>query len=281
MLTTLASVAEAQTLPENHCIVDCRFSLFEPDLGAQQYAEGHIPGAIYAHLDDDLSGEIIFRRSGRHPLPDRNKFAQTLRRWGIGNATQVVAYDDAGGPFAARLWWLLRWMGHESVAVLDGGLSSWVDAGLALSAESPQRSPGRFTARDELNSAVTTEQVASHPHWLLIDAREGARFRGDAEPIDPVAGHIPGAHNVPCQRHLDDKRRFQSADALAALYQPYLANNTIDDIVCYCGSGVTAAHSALAMTHAGLGTPKLYAGSWSEWITDPERPIGRGNDYSD
>ena len=278
MLTTLASVADVQSLPDNHCIVDCRFSLFEPSLGAEQYKESHIPGAVYAHLDDDLSGDIIYHRSGRHPLPERGRFTQTVRRWGIGNNTQVIAYDDSGGPFAARLWWLLRWMGHQSVAVLDGGVAAWREAGQEMSAEIVHRKVGKFTDREPLNLAVDVNEVIENQQkWLLLDAREGARFRGEAEPIDPVAGHIPGARNLPCQRNLTDNKRFLPADQLAALYANTIGDTSIDDVVCYCGSGVTAAHNALAMTHAGLGTPKLYAGSWSEWITDPDRPVGRGN----
>ncbi len=248
----------------------------EPTLGAQQYAHSHIPGAHYAHLDDDLSGEIVFARSGRHPLPGRDDLTKTLRSWGIGKRTQVICYDDAGGPFAARLWWLLRWMGHEAAAVLDGGLNAWREAGLPLSDEVPSSRPGKFTPGEPATTVVSAQDILTNPHWQLIDAREGARYRGEAEPIDPVAGRIPGALNIPFQRNLDERGKFKPASDLSALYQHYIGDNSTDNIVCYCGSGVTAAHNALAMTHAGLGTPGIYAGSWSEWITDPERPIERG-----
>jgi thiosulfate/3-mercaptopyruvate sulfurtransferase len=276
MLTTLARVDEVQGLSGDYRLVDCRFSLMQPQLGAELFAESHIPGAVYAHLDDDLSGDIIFGHSGRHPLPDRDVFANTLTRWGIGNTTQVIAYDDSGGPFAARLWWLLRWMGHRSVAVLDGGFTAWRDSGSFLIGETVAPNTVKFVSRDPLNLTVGTQDILDNDSWLLIDAREGARYRGDAEPIDPVAGRIPGALNVPFQQNLGDDGFFKSVDDLAALYKNPIGDKVIDTVVCYCGSGVTAAHTVLATTHAGLGTPKLYAGSWSEWITDPERPVERG-----
>ena len=272
-ITTLATIADLDALDEPLCIVDCRFSLLEPELGTQQYQQGHIPGAVYAHLDNNLSGDVVFNRSGRHPLPEVDDFVRTVRHWGINKNTQVIAYDDSGGVFAARLWWLLRWVGHASVAVLDGGIRAWQSAGHKLTNDLPDPTASRFNTREPLNTAVSTQQVLDQKQWLLIDAREGARFRGDAEPIDPVAGHIPNAYNVPFQRHLDDTQNFLSSDALRQLYQPVIGTNSIDEVVCYCGSGVTAAHSILAVTHAGLGTPKLYAGSWSEWIKDTERPI--------
>ncbi len=276
MFTTLARVDEVQGLSGDCCIVDCRFSLMQPQLGADLYAESHIPGAVYAHLDDDLSGDIVFGRSGRHPLPDRDVFAATLANRGIGNDTQVIAYDDSGGPFAARLWWLLRWMGHRAVAVLDGGLGAWCDAGLRLADKQVARRPAKFVDRYPINLSVGARDILDNPDWTLIDAREGARYRGDVEPIDPVAGRIPGALNLPFQQHLGDEGYFKSAGYLAELYKNAVGDKDIDDIICYCGSGVTAAHNVLAMTHAGLGAPKMYTGSWSEWITDPERPLERG-----
>ena len=276
MFTTLARVDEVQGLSGDYCIVDCRFSLMQPQLGTELYSELHIPGAVYAHLDDDLSGDIIFGRSGRHPLPDRDVFANTLTHWGVGNNTQVIAYDDSGGPFAARLWWLLRWMGHRAVAVLDGGFAAWRDSGSRTIGGAAVPNPAKFVAGNPINQTVSAQDILDNDSWALIDAREGARYRGDAEPIDPVAGRIPGALNVPFQQNLGDDGVFKSVDDLAALYKNPIGDKAIDEVICYCGSGVTAAHNVLAVTHAGLGTPKLYAGSWSEWITDPERPVERG-----
>ena len=276
MYTTLVSAAELADLPDDHCLVDCRFSLMDTTLGAQQYAEGHARGAVYAHLDDDLSGEIVLGKSGRHPLPSREAFVRTLRAWGINSRTQVVAYDDSGGPFAARLWWMLRWIGHESAAVLDGGYAAYLAAGGPVSSEPASPRSGRVTeVRDTLAEVVTAQDVMNNSGWTLLDAREGARYRGDAEPLDPVAGHIPGALNLPCQQNLTADGRFKPAGDLRDLYNSVLGNKDVGSVVCYCGSGVTAAHNALAMTHAGLGTPKLYAGSWSEWITDVDRPVSR------
>ena len=275
MYTTLIRVNELNQITDDVCIVDCRFSLFEPELGAQQFAQSHLPDAVYAHLDDDLSGEIIFGRSGRHPLPEQDDFLKTLRQWGVNNRTQVVAYDNSGGPFAARLWWLLRWIGHESVAVLDGGFDAWEKAGMPTTDAVSASKTGRVTTREPLAEVITAEEILADKSWTLLDAREGARYRGDAEPIDPVAGHIPNALNLPFQRNIDDDKQFLSGDALVAEYREVLRETPAEKVVCYCGSGITAAHNALAMTHAGLGTPKLYAGSWSEWITDPDRPTAR------
>ncbi|MEM7294704.1 MAG: sulfurtransferase [Pseudomonadota bacterium] len=276
MLTTLASTRDIQRLYPDCCILDCRFSLADPAQGAEQYKEGHIPGAHYTHLDSDLSGEIDFGRSGRHPLPDRESFAKTLRGWGIHNRTQVIAYDDSGGPFAARLWWMMKWIGHEAVAVLDGGLAAWKRDGGDLDSLVPPQGSGKITVRAPIAKLVSASDVLNNSGWLLLDAREGARFRGDAEPLDPVAGRIPGAINAPFQQNLSDQGQFHKPQAITSRYASLLGNKSIEDVVCYCGSGVTAAHNVLAMQHAGLGTPKLYAGSWSEWITDPERPIERG-----
>ncbi|MEM7208747.1 MAG: sulfurtransferase [Pseudomonadota bacterium] len=266
---------DVQSAGSDCCIVDCRFSLFDPDHGAGQYAQGHLPGAVYAHLDNDLAGDIVFGRSGRHPLPNRDTFAKTLRTWGVNNRTQVFTYDDNGGAFAARLWWLLRWMGHEAVAVIDGGINAWKVEGMPLETDAPNIETGRVTVREPLLEAVGADEVINNSGWVLLDAREPARYRGDAEPIDPVAGHIPGALNHPFTQNLTEDGRFKPNEQLEAQFRRTISDKPIDGVVCYCGSGVTAAHNVLAMMQAGLGTPKLYAGSWSEWIADPERPVAR------
>jgi thiosulfate/3-mercaptopyruvate sulfurtransferase len=215
--------------------------------------------------------------TGRHPLPSVDLFVSKLRSWGIGNASQVVAYDDAGGAFAARLWWMLRWLGHEAVAVLDGGFPAWVAEGRPVTAELPLVSPGDFTPRPRPDLLVTAALLAAPESRAgkLFDARAPERYRGDIEPIDPVAGHIPGAENLPFAENLRDGR-FKPAAELRARLAAALGATQPEDAVVYCGSGVTACHDVLAFAQAGLPLPKLYAGSWSEWITDAARPTARG-----
>lgn len=260
-------------------VVDCRFSLAAPDRGRADYRRSHIPGAVYAHLDEDLSAPVQAGRTGRHPLPDPRRLARTLGDWGIDASTQVVAYDDGSGGVAARLWWLLRWLGHEAVAVLDGGWAAWTAEGLptdAAEASSPRR---RFQASPRPELVLTADEAArwaADGRHALIDAREAIRYRGEAEPIDPVAGHVPGALSAPYPDNLGPDGRWLSAEVLARRYAALLGDRPAGDCAVYCGSGVTAAHDALAMVHAGLGEPRLYAGSWSEWITDPARPVATG-----
>ncbi|HRD67464.1 MAG TPA: sulfurtransferase [Candidatus Competibacter sp.] len=258
-------------------VVDCRFSLMDTAAGRRAYAEGHLPGARYAHLDEDLSSPITLA-SGRHPLPDPARLTQRLGEWGIGNNTQVVAYDDAGGMLAAaRLWWLLRWLGHTACAVLDGGIVAWRQAGLPLTAESPAVQPARFEARSNDQLWLTTAQVqALTTTELLLDARAAARYRGEMEPIDPVAGHIPGAVNLPTENNLTADGRFLPIGELRLRFVDVLGGRPPTAAVHACGSGVTACHSLLAMEAAGLGGSRLYAGSWSEWIRDPGRPVATG-----
>lgn len=260
-------------------VVDCRWRLDDPRAGARLHAEGHIPGAWHADLDADLSSP---RRegSGRHPLPEPAAFAVTAGGWGIGEDSQVVAYDDAGGQWAARLWWLLRWLGHDAVAVLDGGIHAWTEAGLALEREPPRRGARRFVATPDDSLWLDADEVAAGLHGgrlRLIDARAPARYRGEAEPIDPVAGHIPGALNLPFTGNLGPDGRFLAADALRARFAQVLGAAAATDAAVYCGSGVTACHHLLALEHAGLRGVRLYAGSWSEWIADPDRPIAKGD----
>ncbi|HVY28752.1 MAG TPA: sulfurtransferase [Polyangiaceae bacterium] len=258
-------------------LVDCRASLQNPAAGRELYAQQHLPGAHFADLLEDLSGPIVPGVTGRHPLPPVDAFVAKLRAWGLGNASQVVAYDDAGGAFAARLWWMLRWLGHDAVAVLDGGFPAWVSEGRAVTAELPRVSAGDFTPRLRRELSVSAAQLSAAESRVgkLFDARAPERYRGDVEPIDPVAGHIPGAENLPFAENLRDGR-FKPAAELRARFAAALGATQPEDAVVYCGSGVTACHDVLAFAHAGLPLPRLYAGSWSEWITDPSRPTERG-----
>ncbi len=260
-------------------LVDCRATLSDPIEGPRRYSAGHLPGARYAHLDTDLSGPIS-ATSGRHPLPEPAALADRLGRWGVGADTQVVAYDDAGGAYAARLWWLLRWLGHEQVAVLDGGVPAWVVAGRALVAGVPDVHPCHFVGvpRDALwlDAAEVLEVVEGKSPGLLIDARGAARFAGVEEPIDPVAGHIAGAINLPFTGNLGADGGFLASAELAARYRAALGGRSPTEVVSYCGSGVTACHGLLALEHAGLPGARLYAGSWSEWLRDPTRPLRTG-----
>ena len=247
-------------------IFDCRFSLADTAAGERAYAEGHIPGARYAHLDRDLSSPIT-ASSGRHPLPDPAVLAAKLGNWGVARDTQVVVYDDTGGSIAARLWWLLRWLGHAEVAVLDGGINAWMDTGHPLSRDVPTPEPRTFDARVHDAQWLTTEQVEEglrNQHLLLIDARAEERFRGEVEPIDPVAGHIPGAVNHPLQQNLNAEGCFKPIDTVREYYDALLNGRRPQEVAHMCGSGVTACHNLLAMELTGLSGSRLYVGSWSE-----------------
>ena len=260
-------------------VVDARFSLADPPSGAQAYAQGHLPGALYADLNHDLS-DMDARGHGRHPLPDSAVFAATLGRWGIAADTQVVVYDGADGSMAAaRLWWLLRLIGHARVAVLDGGVAAWQAAGLTLGTALPAVAPlpaypGQFD-RDQIASVgEVTARLKHAPGWLL-DARAGERFRGEVEPLDPVAGHVPGAVNRPFALNVADGRLRPAAELRAAL-QPLIGTHPPEQVVLMCGSGVTACHLLLAMEVAGLSGARVYADSWSGWVSDPSRPVATG-----
>jgi thiosulfate/3-mercaptopyruvate sulfurtransferase len=265
-------------------VIDCRCSLMNPEGGRRAYLAGHIPGARYADLNKDLSAPIR-PDSGRHPLPAPQDLVATLNRFGIGNATQVIAYDDAGGSFAARLWWLLRWLGHRSVAVLDGGLKAWTAAGGALEAgpEDPlpeeTQARTRFIGTPDSTAVIDTAGIAallSDPKHLLVDARAAERYSGSVEPIDAVAGHIAGAVNHPFSSNLGIDGRFLPALQLRQLWEALLTGRMPAKVAAMCGSGVTACHNLLSLEVAGLRGAKLYAGSWSEWIRDPNRPVARG-----
>lgn len=270
----------ASLLPEPQLrLVDCRASLQNVAAGWDAYAKAHLPGASFADLLEDLSGPVTPGHTGRHPLPALDTFAAKLRRWGIGAQSQVVVYDDAGGAFAARLWWMLRWVGHDAVAVLDGGFAAWVAEGRPVTDEVSEPATGDFTPKPRREWLVTARELAAPQSSAsrLFDARAPERFAGDVEPIDAVAGHIPGAVNLPFAENLVDGR-FRSPAELRQRFALALDGGAPEDAVVYCGSGVTACHDILAFAHAGLPLPRLYAGSWSEWITDPARPTQRRAD---
>lgn len=277
--TLITPVALADNLDDTAWrIIDCRFALTAPAAGAVEYRQGHIPGAHYAHLDDALSSPIT-PDSGRHPLPSRAQLVQQFSQWGIDSQTQVVVYDTSHGMIAARLWWLLRWMGHEAVALLDGGLARWQREGYPVTATLPTTAPRRFVAAPPLEAVIESDALLAQlhrPEPLLIDVRAAERFRGEVEPLDRVAGHIPGAVNLPLQAHLDGDGNLLPAEQLRALYQPLIGPRRAEQVAVMCGSGVTACHTLLAMHIAGFAGARLYAGSWSEWITDPRRPIACG-----
>ena len=258
-------------------ILDASFDLADPGAGERQFAAGHVPGSRYVHLDRDLAGTKT-GRNGRHPLPDRAAFARTVGRLGIRPDTPVVALDAQGGVYAARLWWMLRWLGHETVAVLDGGLQAWKQSGGALSTDTAfmDEAPA-YPERPSLAPMVGTDAVAGRPAGTaVVDARAPERFRGETEPLDRVAGHIPGALNRFFKANLDARGRFRPADELRREFSALLGTRTPADIIHSCGSGVTACHNLLAMEHAGLAGSALYPGSWSEWSSDPARPVATG-----
>jgi thiosulfate/3-mercaptopyruvate sulfurtransferase len=271
----------AREISRGDCIVvDCRFTLTDPGAGRAAYERGHIPGARYAHLDDDLS-----RRpnptEGRHPLPDAGRFAATLGSWGIGRGDLVVAYDEGSGAIAARLWWLLGWVGHARRAVLDGGFAAWQEAGLPVEQASPKFSPRRYEApAPDMRGVIATDEIerAQSAGDLLVDARGAPRYRGEQETIDPKAGHVPGALNRPFAENVTKAGRFRPPAELKAELTELLGGRRPDQLIAMCGSGVTACHLLLAMDVAGLPGGRLYAGSWSEWIRDPSRPIRVGPD---
>ncbi|MCB1960027.1 MAG: sulfurtransferase [Rhodocyclaceae bacterium] len=258
-------------------VVDCRHDLAQPDFGRAAYLKGHLPGAHFLHLDDDLSGPKT-GVNGRHPLPDPQRLAARLGELGIDANTQVVAYDDTGGMYAARLWWLLNWLGHRKVAVLDGGFRAWCSTLQVLDRDAPVASPRSFIPTLQA-LAVDVDHVRAHCRsdaMTLIDARSPDRYRGENETIDPVGGHIPGAINRFFKDNLGPDGCFKAADQLRREFDTLLAGRDPERVVNQCGSGVTACHNLLAMQIAGLPGAKLYPGSWSEWCADPARPVARG-----
>jgi thiosulfate/3-mercaptopyruvate sulfurtransferase len=261
-------------------VVDCRHQLLEPDAGERTFLEGHIPGARHAHLDRDLSREPTLEE-GRHPLPSPDTLAKTLESLGVSNDSAVVVYDDSGSTIAARLWWMLRWVGHQNVSVLDGGMAAWLAAGLPVETGPASGRPGRYWVDDvHAEWVVDTRELQDllrTGRGVLLDARTAERFEGRAEPIDPVAGHVPGAMNLPGPRLQTRDGLLESAGVLRARFVEVLADRPATEVVAMCGSGVTACHLLLAMETAGLNGGRLYAGSWSEWIRDPARPVASGS----
>ncbi|WP_301100459.1 sulfurtransferase [Propionivibrio sp.] len=259
-------------------VFDCRHQLSDVEFGTKAYAEGHLPGAFFLHLDRDLSAAMT-GRNGRHPLPDPQELAAKLGAAGVSPATQVVVYDDAGGMISGRLWWLLRWLGHDRVAVLDGGIGQWVAEGRPLSTDLPSSAPAVFAQtivpRDWVLSTETVLANIDKGELCLVDARSPDRFRGENETLDPVGGHIPGARNRFFRDNLDAEGMFRPAAELRREFLALLAGVEPAQAVMQCGSGVSACHNLLAMEIAGLHGAKLYAGSWSEWCSNPARPVAR------
>ncbi len=279
--TTIVSAAEtaAHLKDPQWIICDCRHDLANHSAGYKAYRSGHIPGARFLHLDADLSGPKT-GLSGRHPLPHPATFALRVGALGIANDTQVVAYDDTGGTYAARLWWMLRWVGHTRVAVLDGGWQAWTGAGLPFTVEQPLVEPTSFDGRQQQQTVVDSTQVLTNLQErkaLVLDARSNDRYRGENEILDPVAGHIPGALNRFFKLNLDGDGRFKAPAVLKQEFATVLDEHAPEAIVHQCGSGVTACHNLLAMEIAGLHGSRLYPGSWSEWVSDRKRPIAKGS----
>jgi thiosulfate/3-mercaptopyruvate sulfurtransferase len=283
MYTTLISATQLASIIEqpSSVILDCRHDLMDANLGLSAYAAGHLPRAQFAHMDQHLSGSELAADGsfkGRHPLPDKEQFVQCLRAWGINEDTQVIAYDAHGGMYAARLWWMLRWVGHAAVAVLDGGLPAWSKQGLALTQKSPQSAPGAIQALPSLVSQVSVEQVLANLETaakLVVDARSPDRYRGENESMDPVGGHIPGAKNRFFKDNLQADGSFKSAQQLQQEWSSVLTDSS--KAIMQCGSGVTACHNLLALEVAGLSGASLYPGSWSEWCARSERPVALGS----
>ncbi|MCD2511614.1 sulfurtransferase [Comamonas endophytica] len=288
-------LTELQASGQPHMVFDCSFDLGQPALGRQQYLQAHIPGAVYADLDQDLSakhgvpgsdGSVAVSQAdqpasgGRHPLPSRERFSVWLSSVGFSNDMQAVVYDRNGANFCGRLWWMLKWAGHDAVAVLDGGLQAWQAAGQQVNqGAEPSHFQTTFTLQPPLRRLVSADMVLSglgSEAQTLIDARAPARYRGEVEPLDPVAGHIPGALNRPFSENLAADGRFKPRELLRAEFQQLLGERTGESVVHQCGSGVSAIPNLLAMELAGLGQSSLFAGSWSEWCADATRPVARG-----
>ncbi len=283
MHTTLIepAVLAQHTADPDWAVIDCRFDLARPDWGASAYAQGHVPNALYANLDRDLSSPPT-PASGRHPLPSREEFAARLGNWGIDSRVQIVAYDQNNGAYAARLWWLARWAGHAGVAVLNGGFAAWQQAGFPVSQQSGVRQPRQFVPATATGEVVSTSELENlrasrqlETGRTLVDARSADRFAGRNETIDPVGGHVPGAYNYPFTGNLDSQGRFLQPSALRERWTEALRGQDPSTLIAMCGSGVTACHNLLALEIAGLRGAKLYAGSWSEWIRDAARPVAR------
>lgn len=265
---------------EDLLLLDCRFALEDSAYGRRSYLEGHLPGAHFLDLEQDLSAPVIKGVTGRHPMPDPSALVERLRSCGLRQDSQVVLYDDGPGAFAARAWWLLVWLGkRDGLYLLDGGLKAWREAGLELTCAAPDNAPGDFCAEPDNSLVLSAEQLALRlgtADLTLLDARALPRFRGEVEPIDPVAGHIPGAQCAAFTDNLGADGRFLPADELRQRFDGLRGERPLENLVAYCGSGVTACHNLFAMCLAGYPLAPLYAGSWSEWITNPARPVATG-----
>jgi thiosulfate/3-mercaptopyruvate sulfurtransferase len=276
MQTTLVSTAELAERLSSWRVFDCRYDLAKPESGHAQYRESHIPGALFANMDRDLSAPKT-GRNGRHPLPQPEAFASWLGKQGLKPSDQVICYDASNGVMAARLWWMLRWVGHQAVAVLDGGFAKWTREGRAVSAENPSVSKTQFPMKLNASASVSVDSVQQGlGKQLLVDARAPVRWRGEQEPIDPVAGRIPGALNRSSGDNVLADGVFKDRETLRAEFLSVLKNHQVKDAIHYCGSGVSACHNLLAAEHAGLTGGRLYAGSWSEWSADAARPREKG-----
>ena len=282
-ISTLISATEAldarKTAGQSPLFVDCRFDLYDPEAGRREYEQSHIPGAVHAHLDTDLSGPVGDGSRGRHPLPTPEAFGATLRGWGLHPGRLVIAYDAGPGMFASRLWWMLHWVGHREAVVLDGGLQAWRRADGTLTANVAEADAGSFEPRVDPAMVVDVHHVESllnNESCQLVDARDRGRFTGAKAAFDPRSGHIPGAVNHPYQSNLDTGGTLLPPQRLKELFARSCAAEVNAETVMYCGSGVSACHNILAVVHAGLPRPLLYPGSWSEWSSNPDRPVAVG-----
>lgn len=278
MFTTLITASELNTILNQPrvVIIDCRFSLMDTESGRNDYLRAHIPSAQYAHLDDDLSGEIIRGKTGRHPFPSISKITTLCSKWGIDENTQVIAYDQGHGGIAARLWFMLKWLGHKKVAVLNGGWKYWVSIGGVTNSEIPVITPTKFVPHPQIDLLVDVqfmEQNLANPNWLYVDSRAAKRYRGEEEPIDPKAGHIPDAISAPFAENLGPDGLFLDKADLIIRFEQLLQERPTNKTIFYCGSGVTACHNLLALYYIGKTKALLFPGSWSEWIVDDKRPI--------
>jgi thiosulfate/3-mercaptopyruvate sulfurtransferase len=279
--TTLITAQDAYSHLQdpNWRFLDCHFDLMDPQAGRRQYQAAHIPGALFVDMENELSASIT-PETGRHPLPTVKDLEETIARWGISAAQQVVVYDARGGVAASRLWWILHWLGFDAVAVLDGGLQHWQALGYPTTTEVPTVKAARFCGKLDFDALIRVNEIvtAQQQGSVLLDARSPERYRGDMEPIDPVAGHIPGARNYFQMNNLQDNGLFKSKEELRQQFVSAIGTTLPQKIIHYCGSGVSACHNLLAMEHIGLSGSKLYAGSWSEWIRDPSRAVATGNE---
>lgn len=263
----------------NWLVFDSRFDLIDEEIGREDYQEAHIPGALYVHLEHDLSAARHPGKTGRHPLPSVEEFSRRLSAWGVDSSVQAVVYDDRGGMVAARLWWMLRWLGHDNVAVLEGGWQRWQEENRPDDSYIPTPRPRQFVANPRGEWVVRAEEIVARladNTLTLLDARSADRYRGENETLDPVAGHIPGAINAPFTRNLDSDGSFHSRENLRQYYETLVGHVPAKEVIVYCGSGVSAAHDALAMAYAGIGDVRLYVDSWSHWITDSRHPVVTG-----